>query len=101
MTDGTAAYLAIVAMALVTYATRVLGPVLTRVLPASPRLDAALAAVPGAVLVAIVVPAVLATGVPGLVATVIVVLVTARTHKPLLGAAAGVVVVWSATGAGS
>ncbi|MEJ7763247.1 MAG: AzlD domain-containing protein [Thermomicrobiales bacterium] len=100
MGENLAAYLAIVAMALVTYATRVLGPVLTRVLPDSPRLDAALAAVPGAVLVAIVVPAVLAAGEPGLVATVVVVLVTARTQKPLLGATAGVVVVWATTRAG-
>ena len=95
-----AAYLTIVAMALVTYATRALGPVLTRHLPDSPRLDAALTAVPGAVLVAIVVPGVAAAGVPGLLGAVVVVLVTVRTGSPLPGAAAGVLVAWAATGAG-
>lgn len=101
MGDGNlAAYVAIVAMALVTYATRASGPALVRRLPRSARMDGALGAVPGAVLMAIVAPAVVAAGPAGWAGAVIVLLVTARTGQVLLGIAAGILVVGVASGLG-
>lgn len=62
MTGETATFLAIAGMALVTYATRGLGPWMIARLAPGPRALAALEALPAAILTALVAPSVLATG---------------------------------------
>ena len=49
-------------MALVTYATRVSGPILMRRVPLSKRVEAWLSYIPGTVLVALIAPTVLTSG---------------------------------------
>ena len=87
--DGPAA-VAILGMALVTYATRAGGLWVMGRLPASPGLDAWLRHMPGAILAAIVVPAALAGGLPSALATLGAMLVMARTGNVLLAMTAGV-----------
>ena len=69
---------AITAMALVTYATRVLGVILVRHVAIRGRAEAALDAVPGSVLLAIIAPTVFATGVAETAAALVTVVVAAR-----------------------
>jgi uncharacterized membrane protein len=84
--------LAIGAMALATYATRLLGLWVAEYIPASGRLRAALDALPAAVLTAVVAPMALATGPAETLAAAITVL--AATRLPLLATVAvGVVAV--------
>lgn len=71
--------LAIVLMALVTYATRAGGLWLASRLNLSERAEAWLEQLPGAILVSLVAPAVLTNGIPGALAAVAVVLVALRT----------------------
>ena len=78
MTIDAVTLAAIVVMALVTYATRVLGVVLIRRVAIRGRVEAALEAVPGSVLLAIIAPTVFATGVPETVAALATVIVAAR-----------------------
>jgi uncharacterized membrane protein len=83
---------AIVAMALVTYATRIAGFFIADRLALRGRAKAAFEAIPPAVLVAVIAPSALATGWPETVAALIAAL--AATRLPLLGTiAAGVVAV--------
>lgn len=89
-TDAT---LAILAMALVTYGTRAGGLWLIRRLPPSRRLAAALRHMPGALLVAIVVPLALTAGMAGIVAVVGVALVAVRTGRVIPALVAGVALV--------
>lgn len=91
--DSTAV-LAIGGMALVTYATRVGGLWLLGRVTLTPRVEAWLERVPGAVLAAIVAPAALSAGVPGVLALLAAVLVMARTRNLLLALIAGVATVW-------
>jgi uncharacterized membrane protein len=82
----------IVAMALVTYATRIAGFFIADRLALRGRAKAAFEAIPPAVLVAVIAPSALATGWPETVAALITAL--AATRLPLLGTiAAGVVAV--------
>ena len=74
---------AILAMAAVTYATRVVGFALVRRLALTGRAQLALEAVPGAVLVALVAPAVLTSGPADALAGVVTVLAVWR--LPVLG----------------
>lgn len=62
MSGGTTTLLAIAGMALVTYATRLLGPWIVVRLKPGPRALAALEALPAAILTALVAPSVLTTG---------------------------------------
>lgn len=78
---------AIAAMALATWLTRYLGYWLVRRTAVSGRLAAALDAVPGAILTAIIVPKALATGPAETAAAAVTVLLALR--LPLLVAAAG------------
>lgn len=78
MTLDAATLMAILAMAVLTYATRVAGYALVRRLPLSPRTRRALDAVPGAVLVALVAPAILAHGPADALAGAITVLAALR-----------------------
>lgn len=71
--------LAIVLMALVTYATRAGGLWLASRLNLSERAEAWLEQLPGAILVSLVAPAALTNGIPGALAAIAVVLVALRT----------------------
>ena len=68
----------IAGMAAVTYATRASGLWLGDRLRVNPRLDAILAALPGAILVSLVAPAVSRAGLRGLIAAVATALVAIR-----------------------
>jgi uncharacterized membrane protein len=83
MSVDPAALAAIVAMALITYATRVAGLLVADRLVLSGRTKAAFDAIPPAVLVAVIAPTALATGWPETIAAAITVLVATR--LPLLG----------------
>jgi uncharacterized membrane protein len=95
MTRETAALLAILGMGLVTYATRAGGLWLMGRLPTSPRLEAWLRQIPGAILISIVAPAALTTGPAEALASLATVLVAARTRNLLLAMVVGVAVVWA------
>ncbi|MFC5503708.1 MULTISPECIES: AzlD family protein [Hyphomicrobiales] len=75
--------LAILGMALATYATRLAGLALAGRLQLSPRAQAAFDAIPPAVLVAVIAPSALATGWPETAAALLAAL--AATRLPLLG----------------
>ena len=87
--DGQVA-VAILGMALVTYATRAGGLWAMGRLPTSPRIDAWLRHLPGAILAAIVAPAALAGGLASALATAAAMLIMARTGNVLLAMAVGV-----------
>jgi uncharacterized membrane protein len=83
---------AILGMALVTYATRVAGLALAGRLALSPRAQAAFDAIPPAVLIAVIAPSALATGWAETAAAALTAL--AATRLPVLGVVAvGVVAV--------
>ena len=88
------ALLAILGMALATYAARAGGLWLMRRVKLSPEAERCLGRLPGAVLTAIVAPAALAAGWAGLIAAAATALVAARTGNLLLAMAAGVASVW-------
>ncbi|MCA1598082.1 MAG: AzlD domain-containing protein [Chloroflexi bacterium] len=88
--------LAILGMALVTYATRASGLWLMGRVTLSPRVDAWLRYVPGTVLVALVAPGVLDSGLPGVVAALITAAVAVRSGNALLAMAAGVLAILAA-----
>jgi uncharacterized membrane protein len=81
-------------MALVTYATRAGGPLLLSRAKLSPRVEAGLNHVPGAVLVAIVAPQVLNAGLAEAIAAALTVLTAIVTRSLLLAMVVGVVAVW-------
>lgn len=85
----------ILGMAGLTYATRTGGLLLMRRVRLSRRAAAGLRAIPGAVLVALVVPAVFSGGLAELGAALVTVLVAARTRSLLPAMLAGVGVVWA------
>lgn len=87
------AMLAIVLMALVTYATRAGGLWLTSRVEISERMETWLEHIPGAILVSLVAPAVLAEGVAGALAALAVVLVARKTGSLPAAMATGVVAV--------
>jgi uncharacterized membrane protein len=86
--------IAILGMALVTYATRAGGFLLMSRVNMSARLIAGLNHLPGAVIVAIVVPDWLKSGVPGAIAGLLVLLVAWRTNNLLLALATGVLAIY-------
>lgn len=83
MSVDPASFAAILAMALVTYATRIAGFFIASRLALHGRAKAAFDAIPPAVLVAVIAPSALATGWPETVAALITAL--AATRLPLLG----------------
>ena len=87
---GSDALVVILAMALVTYATRAAGLWLMGRVRLSPRIEAGLRQIPGAVLAAIVAPDVLASGLAESLAALAAVLVMARTGTVLFAMAMGV-----------
>jgi uncharacterized membrane protein len=88
------ALIAILAMALATYVTRAGGFWLMGFVKLSPRIEAWLRALPGAVLVALVAPAVISGGLAAVVAALATLLVALRTKNLLLAMVIGVLVVW-------
>ncbi|HEY1390613.1 MAG TPA: AzlD domain-containing protein [Ktedonobacterales bacterium] len=87
------ALLTILGMGAVTYATRIGGFwLLGRVTPTR-RVEAWMRAIPGAVLVSLIAPALLAAGVVGFIAAAATVVIAARTHRLLPALVAGVVIV--------
>lgn len=88
------ALIAILGMALATYATRAGGLWLMGFVKPSPRMEAWLHALPGAVLVALVAPAVVSGGLAAAVAALATLLVALRTKNLLLAMVIGVVLVW-------
>lgn len=83
--------LTIAGMGLATYATRAGGFWLMGRVRLSPGIERWLAAIPGAILIAIVAPLILASGPAGWLAAAGVALVAVRTGNLLLAIAAGVV----------
>ena len=88
-----AAYLAIFGMGGVTYLTRIGGPLLLARVSLSPRLDAWLACIPGAVIMSIVAPAVFGSGPSELAAGGVTLLAAWRTRSLPLAMLAGVAAV--------
>lgn len=92
---------AIVAMGLVTYATRAGGIWAIQRVDVSDRTEAALEVLPGAILLSLVVPEVVFGGAPEWLAAIAVLLVAVRTGSIVLAMAVGMGVVWLVgTGAG-
>ena len=87
------ALLAIALMAIVTYVTRIAGYWIMGRVTLSPRVAAMLASLPGAVLTALVVPAVLEEGVAGIVALAATALVMSWRGNLLLAMVTGIVTI--------
>jgi uncharacterized membrane protein len=94
MTVHGSALLTIVLMAAVTYLLRAGGYWLIGRFPLSPRIEAALTYLPGAVLTALVIPAVIDEPGPGVPALVVVAFVMRKTGNLFLALAGGVFTVW-------
>ena len=90
-----ASLLVIVGMAGVTYLTRVSGLWLGDWIRTNRRLDACIAALPGAILVSLIAPGIVAAGIPGLIGGTVSVLAALRFRgNILLPMVLGVLVVW-------
>jgi uncharacterized membrane protein len=94
MPNDTVAVLTIVGMALVSYATRAGGLWLMSIVTPSPRVEAWLRSIPGAVLVALVAPTALTSSLAETLAALATVLVAVRTKNVLLAMVVGVGAVW-------
>ena len=93
MQSETLTVLTILGMALVTYATRAGGFWLMGLVTPTPRIEAWLKQIPGAVLVAIIAPTVLASSLAETLAAVATVLVAIRTKNVLIAMLVGVAAV--------
>jgi uncharacterized membrane protein len=94
MTIHGSVLLTILLMAVATYALRAGGYWLMGRVTLSPRLEAGLVYLPGAVLTALVVPATIEAGLPGVLALGAVAVVMRRWGNLFLALVAGVAVVW-------
>ena len=94
MQNETLILITILGMALVTYATRAGGFWLMGLVTPSPRIEAWLRQIPGAVLVAIVAPTVLASSLAETLAALATVLVAIRTKNVLAAMLIGVAAVF-------
>jgi uncharacterized membrane protein len=92
--NDTLALITILGMALVTYATRAGGFWLMGLVTPSPRIEAWLRQIPGAVLVAIIAPTVLASSLAETLAALAAALVALRTKNVLVAMVVGVGAVW-------
>ncbi len=95
MQNETLTLFTILGMALVTYATRAGGFWLMGLVTPSPRIEAWLRQIPGAVLVAIIAPTVLASSLAETLAALATVLVAIRTKNVLAAMVIGVAAVWA------
>ena len=93
MTSETLTILTILGMALVTYATRAGGFWLMGLVTPSPRIEAWLKQIPGAVLVALIAPTILASSIAETLAAIATVLVAIRTKNVLIAMLVGVATV--------
>ena len=93
MQHETLTLLTILGMALVTYATRAGGFWLMGLVTPSPRVEAWLKQIPGAVLVALIAPTVLASSVAETLAALATLLVAIRTKNVLIAMLVGVATV--------
>jgi len=84
-------FLAIAAMALATYSTRLLGPALAAKLPMGGRVEAFLKGLPGAIIVALVAPSVLTAGRAEALAAMVTLVVAFRFRGLVPALVAGVV----------
>jgi uncharacterized membrane protein len=84
------AWIAIAAMAVVTFAIRAGGFLLMKWVPVTPRLRAMLDTLPGAVVVATVLPLVLRDGVPATLAVLVAVAVMAFVRNDFVAVACGI-----------
>lgn len=94
MPNDMPAIVTILGMALVTYITRAGGLWLMSFVTPSPRVESWLRQIPGAVLVAIVAPTVLASTLAGTLASLIAVLVAWRSKNVLVAMIVSVAAVW-------
>lgn len=94
MTIHPSALLAIVLMAVVTYAMRAGGYWIMGRVTLSPKVAAMLAYLPGAVLTSLVVPAVLEEGLPGVFALIATAVVMRWRGNLLLAMLAGIATIW-------
>jgi uncharacterized membrane protein len=92
--NDTLTLITILGMALVTYATRAGGFWLMGLVTPSPRIEAWLRQIPGAVLVAIIAPTVLASSLAETLAALASALVALRTKNVLVAMVVGVGAVW-------
>jgi len=88
------AILTILGMALVTYLTRAGGLWLMGRIASTPRIEAWLKHIPGAVLVSLIAPTALTSGPAEAVSVLATALVAVRTRNFLLAVVGGVVLVW-------
>jgi uncharacterized membrane protein len=89
MTTNSEAIVAILLMGIVTYALRAGGYWLMGRVTISPRMEAALAYLPGAVITALVVPSALEAGVPGVIGVGVIAMVMWKRPSLLLAMVAG------------
>lgn len=94
MQNETLTLIAILGMALVTYATRAGGFWLMGLVTPSPRIEAWLRQIPGAVMVAIVAPTIFASSLAETLAALATVLVAIRTKNVLAAMVIGVAAVF-------
>ena len=93
MQNETLTILTILGMALVTYASRAGGFWLMGLVTPSPRVETWLKQIPGAVLVALIAPTILASSIAETLAAIATVLVAIRTKNVLIAMLVGVVTV--------
>ena len=94
MTIHPTAALAILMMALVTYACRAGGYWMMGRVTVSPRVEAGLQYLPGAVLISLVVPAMAEEGFPGVCAVIATAIAMRTTGNLLVALVAGIGTVW-------
>lgn len=94
MTMHPGAFVAIVLMAFVTYACRAGGYWLMGRVQISPRIEAGLAYLPGAVLTSLVVPVMVAEGISGVCAVAATAAIMRTTNNLLLAMSIGIGTIW-------
>jgi len=94
MTIHPTALLTIALMALVTYACRAGGYWLMGRVTMSPRVEAGLTYLPGAVLISLVAPAMAREGVPGVCAVVVTAVLMRLSNNLLVAMVGGIFTVW-------
>lgn len=94
MTIHPTALLAIALMALVTYACRAGGYWLMGRVDLSPRIEAGLAYLPGAVLISLVAPAMVEEGIPGTCAVIVTAITMRLANNLLLAMVVGISTIW-------
>jgi uncharacterized membrane protein len=92
MTTETAAFLTITGAALVTYSFRIGGLLLAERTPKSPRFKAFMEALPGTILLSLVVPGILAAGTWGLIAAFVTGLCARLTGNLFLSMGLGIAI---------